>query len=180
MLAILTATTAFAQTADSCGKCVTDFDAAGGCAAMRSHANVDSLIPAGCDHCGDEAAVHCGVEYFEGRPPLSSDSANIRYERKYCSAEGVPMYETCEGCGAARGACSGDCTNDDGGHANCMDISWAEGGVSTKAECHNMTHVSLHFDKVGCTGKLIKELEEQADCYMIDQDSGSYVDVCPA
>ena len=89
----------------------------------------------------------------------------------------VPMYETCEGCGADVGACSGNCTNDDGGHATCQDISWAEGGVSTKAVCRDGVHVSLHFDMIGCTGQVIKELNEQADCFMMDQDA-NYNGVC--
>uniref|UniRef100_A0A7S0Q6Y5 Uncharacterized protein n=1 Tax=Coccolithus braarudii TaxID=221442 RepID=A0A7S0Q6Y5_9EUKA len=98
---------------------------------------------------------------------------NFRYERKYCK-DSVPMYETCGGCGGARGACSGDCTNDGGGHADCKDISWAAGGVSTQAVCQDGQHVSLHFDKVGCTGELVAQLEEQADCYMVDQDDSFF------
>ena len=71
---------------DSCYKCVSDFDEAGGCECIENEdCDQLKLIPEGCFNCGDEAV-------------------------KYCSSEGEGVFEYCEKCALdfkAAGGC--DC-----------------------------------------------------------------------
>jgi len=62
------------ETERDCDACVSEFVSLGGCACwMDETCEIDALVPAGCDHCGEPAAAECGID-------MEDDDDNIEID----------------------------------------------------------------------------------------------------
>eukprot|EP00930_Biecheleria_cincta_P017050 TRINITY_DN13662_c0_g1_i1.p1 TRINITY_DN13662_c0_g1~~TRINITY_DN13662_c0_g1_i1.p1 ORF type:complete len:175 (-),score=30.13 TRINITY_DN13662_c0_g1_i1:253-777(-) len=67
-----------------CKSCVEGFDKNGGCKAMETpNANVESMIPQGCDSCGRDAMAYClslgyNMSIQNDSEPMSSNSTSMQ------------------------------------------------------------------------------------------------------